>query len=133
MLYVCDCINNREQVFRKDGAYVKEFAVEPRTAANGSVWDIVLSRDPAQRWIFLADGRNNQVVTLDRDTGTVVTREDRRNDYGEKRMVTFGLFRGAVVVLVHVERDDDIHIISLRRAERYEVRYYFETIKAHFG
>ena len=61
-LYVCDRINDRVQIFRKDGTYVKEFAVEPRTAANGSVWDIVLSRDPDQRWIVLADGRNNQVL-----------------------------------------------------------------------
>lgn len=33
---------------------------------------------------------------------------------------------------VYVERADDIHIISLRRAEKYETRYYFETIKNHF-
>lgn len=72
MVYVCDRINNRVQVFRKDGRYVKEFSVEPRTAGNGSVWDIVLSRDPQQRWLLLADGRNNQVVTLNRDTGAVV-------------------------------------------------------------
>jgi hypothetical protein len=61
-----------------------------------------------------------------------VTREDRRKDYGEKRLVTFGLLDAEVVVLVHVERDDDMHIISLRRAEKYEARYYFETTKSHF-
>ena len=37
-----------------------------------------------------------------------------------------------VVVLVYVERDDDMHIISLRRAEKYEACYYFETTKNHF-
>jgi uncharacterized DUF497 family protein len=58
-----------------------------------------------------------------------ITREDIRERYGEKRLVTFGLVNGEVVVLVHVERDDDMHIISLRRAERYEARYYFETAK----
>jgi uncharacterized DUF497 family protein len=62
-----------------------------------------------------------------------VTREDRRKDYGEKRLVTFGLLDVEVVVLVYVERDDDMHIISLRRAEKYEARYYFETTKSHFG
>jgi uncharacterized DUF497 family protein len=61
-----------------------------------------------------------------------VTREDRRRDYGEKRLVTFGLLAAEVVVLVHVERDDDMQIISLRRAEKYEARYYFETTKSHF-
>jgi DNA-binding beta-propeller fold protein YncE len=69
LVYVCDRLNNRVQVFQKDGRYVKEFTVEPQTAGNGSVWDLVLSRDPAQRWLFLADGRNNQVLTLLRETG----------------------------------------------------------------
>ena len=68
-VYVCDRLNNRVQVFRKDGSYVKEFSVEPNTSGNGSVWDIVLSRDAAQRYLILADGRNNQVVTLRRETG----------------------------------------------------------------
>lgn len=72
MVYVCDRINNRVQVFRKDGSYVKEFSIEPKTAGNGSVWDIVLSRDAQQRWLMLADGRNNQVVTLNRHTGEIV-------------------------------------------------------------
>jgi DNA-binding beta-propeller fold protein YncE len=71
LVYVCDRLNNRVQVFQKDGRFVKEFAVEPRTAGNGSVWDLVLSRDPQQRWLFMADGRNNQILTLSRDTGQV--------------------------------------------------------------
>ncbi len=72
LVYVCDRLNNRVQVFRKDGSYVKEFTVEPATAGNGSVWDMVLSRDAQQRWLHIADGRNNQVLTLLRDTGAVV-------------------------------------------------------------
>lgn len=47
-------------------------------------------------------------------------------------MVTFGLLDGHVVVLVHVERREDMHIISLRRAEKYEARYYFEATRDHF-
>lgn len=62
-----------------------------------------------------------------------VTREDKRKHYGEKRLVTFGLLNGEVVVLVYVERDDDIHIISLRRAERHEARYSFEATKNYFS
>ena len=71
LVYVCDRLNNRVQVFQRDGRFVKEFSVEPRTAGNGSVWDMVLSRDPPQRWLFMADGRNNQVLTLLRETGEV--------------------------------------------------------------
>jgi len=61
-----------------------------------------------------------------------ITREDIRRDYGETRWVTFGMFRGEIVVLVHTERGDDDHYISLRRAEPYEARYYIETAEEHF-
>ena len=56
-----------------------------------------------------------------------VTREDRRLDYGERRLVAFGLLEAEVVVLVFTDRDDEPHIISLRRAEKHESRYYFEA------
>jgi len=60
-----------------------------------------------------------------------VTREDIRERYGERRFVTFGVLQDKVVVLVHTERKDDLHVISLRRAEKHEKRYYLETAKAH--
>lgn len=61
-----------------------------------------------------------------------ITREDVRQDYGEKRLVTFGLLNAAVVVLVYVDRRKEPHIISLRKAEKHEERYYFEIAKDHF-
>ena len=45
LVYVCDRANDRIQVFKKDGTFVKEFQVEPQTLQNGSVWDLVLSED----------------------------------------------------------------------------------------
>ncbi len=62
-----------------------------------------------------------------------ITREDRRHAYGEKRFVTFGLLGGEAVVLVTTDRGDTPHIISLRKAEKYEARYYFETAKDYFS
>jgi hypothetical protein len=44
------------QVFKKDGAFMKEFQVEPQTLQNGSVRDLVLPEDSAQRYVFVADG-----------------------------------------------------------------------------
>jgi hypothetical protein len=73
LVYVCDRVNDRIQVFRKDGGFVKEFRVEPQTLQNGSVWDLVLSEDREQKFIFMADGANGQIVTLTRDDGGVVT------------------------------------------------------------
>ena len=81
LVYVCDRLNNRVQVFQKDGRFVKEFSVLPDTSGNGSVWDIVLSRDPAQRWLLLADGRNNRVSVLSRETGEVQSTFGRPGRY----------------------------------------------------
>ena len=61
-----------------------------------------------------------------------VTREDMREDYGEKRMVTFGILYGEVVVLVHTDRKNDMYVILLRKAEKYEARYYFEAAQDCF-
>ena len=43
-----------------------------------------------------------------------VTREDKRQNYGEARQVCFGLLAGKVVVLVYTERPRGTHLISLR-------------------
>ena len=72
LLYVCDRANNRMQVFKKDGTFVKEFVVAPDTKGNGSLWDADLSPDTAQTFIHAADGENNVVWNLLRDTGRVL-------------------------------------------------------------
>ena len=61
-----------------------------------------------------------------------ITREDIRHAYGEKRLVTFGILEGDVVVMVHTERRAGSHIISLRKAEKHEARYYFKVAKDYF-
>jgi len=68
LLYVCDRVNDRIQVFRTDGTFVKEGFIARRSLGEGSVWDIAFSRDPQQTYIFLADGRNMKVHILRRDT-----------------------------------------------------------------
>ena len=64
LVYVCDRANNRIQVFRKDGSFVKEFAYEKNTRASGSVWDLDFWIDGKQTFLFNADGTNNEVRTL---------------------------------------------------------------------
>ena len=72
LVYVCDRANDRIQVFRKDGTFVKEFFVEKNTLANGSVWDLELWPDENQSFLINADGANNEVRILGRDTGAIL-------------------------------------------------------------
>jgi DNA-binding beta-propeller fold protein YncE len=68
LVYVCDRPNDRIQVFKKDGTFVKEMWVAKRTLGDGSTWDIAFSKDPQQKYIFLADGKNEKVYIMLRDT-----------------------------------------------------------------
>jgi DNA-binding beta-propeller fold protein YncE len=73
LLYVCDRVNDRLQVFRPDGTFVKEAFIAKRTRASGSVWDVAFSKDPEQRYLYVADGMNNRIYVLQRDTLEVLT------------------------------------------------------------
>jgi hypothetical protein len=64
-------------VFRKDGTFVKEMFVEKNTLANGSVWDLEIWPDASETFLLNADGANNEVRTLVRDTGEIVGRFGR--------------------------------------------------------
>lgn len=72
-VYVCDRQNNRIQVFRDNGSFVKEVRIAPRTLGDGAVWDIAFSRDPQQRYLYLADGKNMKVYIIDRASLEVLT------------------------------------------------------------
>ena len=73
LLYVCDRPNDRIQVFKKDGTFVKETFIAKRTLGDGSTWDIAFSKDPQQKYIFLADGSNEKIYILLRDTLEILT------------------------------------------------------------
>ncbi|MDA1093555.1 MAG: hypothetical protein O3A25_09855 [Acidobacteria bacterium] len=68
LVYVCDRVNDRIQVFRKDGTYVDEVVVAPRTRAFGSAFDVDFSRDAEQRYLYNIDGMNQKVWLLNRAT-----------------------------------------------------------------
>jgi len=74
LLYVCDRVNDRIQVFKTDGTFLKEYFYEKQTLAAGSVWEIAFSRDHAQKYIYMTDGENSHVNILLRDTMEVLTR-----------------------------------------------------------
>jgi DNA-binding beta-propeller fold protein YncE len=73
LIYVCDRPNDRIQVFQKDGKFVKEVRIAPRTLGDGSVWDIAFSRDPQQTYLYLADGKNEKIYVMDRKSLEILT------------------------------------------------------------
>ena len=81
MVYICDRGNQRIQVFQKTGTFVKDATINAKLAdgqIGGTPWDIALSPDPQQTFIYLADGGNHRVHTLRRDTLEVVSTFGRR-------------------------------------------------------
>jgi uncharacterized DUF497 family protein len=57
-----------------------------------------------------------------------VTFEDKRFDYGEQRFITLGMLRGEAVVITTAETDEEIRIISMRKAERHEEEIYYANL-----
>jgi hypothetical protein len=68
LLYVCDRTNDRIQVFRFDGTFVKQYVVKPNTKGDGSVWEIAFSKDPQQKFLYISDGANENIHVFDRQS-----------------------------------------------------------------
>ena len=81
-VYVADRPNNRIQVFRKDGTYVKEAFVSKRTLLAGAASGFVLSPDPQQRFLYMIDGANHHVWILNRETLQVIARFGQQGLFG---------------------------------------------------
>ena len=73
LVYVCDRPNNRIQVFRTDGTFVTEKVLSGNTLGAGSTWDVAFSKDPEQKYVYVADGQNMKVYVLLRETMEVLT------------------------------------------------------------
>ena len=72
-VYVCDRPNNRIQVFQTDGTFVMEKIIAVNTRGDGSMWDVAFSKDPDQKYLYVADGKNMKVHVLLRETMEVLT------------------------------------------------------------
>ncbi len=73
LVYVCDRANNRVQVFRKDGGYVRQFVFDAATQGPGSAWGLAFSPlDRKQNYFVLIDGTNDVIETVRRKDGSVV-------------------------------------------------------------
>jgi uncharacterized protein len=52
--------------------------------------------------------------------GVTVEIEDTRKNYGEKRVICYGLLAGRVVVVGYTPRGADRHVFSMRKANERE-------------
>ncbi len=73
LVYVADRKNDRLQVFHKDGSFIKEKIIAPNTLGDGSVWEVGFSTDPAQKYMYITDGKNERIYVLDRQSLDVLT------------------------------------------------------------
>ena len=73
LVYVCDRVNDRVQVFDKGGKFIKEAFFDKNTLRSGSVWDMTFSRDPQQTYIYMANGVDEKISIVLRSTLEVLT------------------------------------------------------------
>jgi DNA-binding beta-propeller fold protein YncE len=73
LLYVCDRVNDRVQVFKPDGTFLREHYYYTNTLGDGAIFDIAFSRDPQQRFMYVADGSNEKIHIVDRQSMEVLT------------------------------------------------------------
>jgi DNA-binding beta-propeller fold protein YncE len=69
LVYVCDRVNNRIQVFQKTCTFVRNFSSTGQRSATDRRGTLILSPDNRQRWLYNADGENNKIWILERLSG----------------------------------------------------------------
>ena len=85
--------------------------------------------DPAKRAKTLAERGLDFEDAAIVFQGTTVEVEDTRRNYGEKRIICYGLLSGRLVVIGYTPRDDSRHVFSMRKAndrEKALLAPYFE-------
>ena len=74
LVYVCDRLNDRLQIFRKDGTFVKEILYEPSTKGAGSVGNVSFWPNADQTYVLMNDPGNFQWAITRRTDGAVLSR-----------------------------------------------------------
>ncbi|HLI84244.1 MAG TPA: hypothetical protein VKV17_10025 [Bryobacteraceae bacterium] len=92
-VYAADRMANRIQVFTKQGKYLREFVIAPRTGVGGSTGGVMFSPDKAQRFLYISDLTNNHIYFINREDGKIV---GQMGTMGENGGQFFGLHMIAV-------------------------------------
>ena len=78
--------------------------------------------DPAKRDRTLAERGLDFADAAQVFSGTTVEMEDIRRDYGERRIICYGLLVGRVVVVGYTLRGAARHVFSMRKANDRETK-----------
>jgi len=113
LVYVADRRNNRMQVFRTDGTYVREIFIERPTRLLGTAFSVAFSPDAEQQLLYLADAGNGLIHILDRRT------LEERGRFGR-----IGRYAGQFVFLHNVAVDSRGNVYTAevgtgRRAQKF--------------
>ena len=77
LVYVCDRQGDRVQVFDKTGTFLRNIWIRTGTPTlpdpRGTAWWVGFSRDPEQRFMYVMNGRNEQVHILDHAGGKILS------------------------------------------------------------
>ncbi len=73
LVYVSDRVNDRIQVFQKDGTFVRELFINRQTRGYGSAFNSAFSSDPNQEYLYNVDGMNQVVDVIKRDSMQIVS------------------------------------------------------------
>jgi uncharacterized DUF497 family protein len=76
--------------------------------------------DPVKRARTLADRGLDFADAPLIFAGVTVEIEDTRKNYGERRIICYGLLAGRVVVVGYTPRGSDRHVFSMRKANERE-------------
>ena len=93
LVYAADRNANRIHVTTKQGKFLKEFIVAPKTGVGGSTGGVMFSPDKQQRLLYISDLTNNHIWFLNRDDGKII---GQMGSMGENGGQFFGLHMIAV-------------------------------------
>jgi DNA-binding beta-propeller fold protein YncE len=68
LVYVADRMHQRVQIFTRDGKYQKQFPVGVGQQSPTTASGMAFSKDPDQRYVFVADFGNSRILVFDRKT-----------------------------------------------------------------
>jgi DNA-binding beta-propeller fold protein YncE len=76
LVYVCDRQGDRIEVFDKMGNFKRNIWIKTGTPTlpdkRGTAWWVAFSRDPDQKYMYVVNGRNEQIHVLDHESGEIL-------------------------------------------------------------